>query len=35
MKRDGKIKVYDDVLGRMEEDEPVAAPRPRIPVPSK
>jgi peptidyl-prolyl cis-trans isomerase D len=33
MKRDGKIKIYDDVLGRMEEDEPVAAPR--IPIPSK
>ncbi len=37
MKRDGKIKIYADVLASMEEDEPVAAPprRPRFPVPTK
>ncbi len=35
MKREGKIKVYDDVLARMEEDEPVAGPRPRIPIPTQ
>ena len=36
MKRDGKIKIYADVLASMEEDEPVAAPpqRPRFPVPT-
>jgi len=28
MKRDGKIKVYDDVLATMEEEEPAAAPQP-------
>ena len=37
MKRDGKIKIYADVLASMEEDEPVAAPppRPRFPMPTK
>jgi len=37
MKRDGKIKIYSDVLARMEESEPVAAPprRPRLPFPTK
>ena len=37
MKRDGKIKIYADVLASMEEDEPVAAPpqRPRFPVPTR
>ncbi|MGH9883819.1 MAG: peptidyl-prolyl cis-trans isomerase, partial [Pyrinomonadaceae bacterium] len=36
MKKEGKIKIYTDVLARMEEDEPpVAAPRPRFPVPTK
>lgn len=27
MKRDGKITIYKDVLDKMEEDEPAAAPR--------
>src|SRR5207247_1663238 len=32
IKREGKIKIYSDVLARMEEDEPVAAPpRTRLP----
>jgi peptidyl-prolyl cis-trans isomerase D len=36
MKKEGKIKIYTDVLARMEEDEPpVAAPRPRFPMPTK
>ncbi|MEP6636726.1 MAG: peptidyl-prolyl cis-trans isomerase [Acidobacteriota bacterium] len=37
MKRDGKIKIYKDVLRAMEEDEPVAAPPqgPQFPIPSK
>src|SRR5882724_2133627 len=39
MKRDGKIKIYDDVLLSLEADEPVAAPPPptqrRFPVPTK
>ncbi|SRR6266498_301126 len=37
MKQKGKIKIYSDVLARMEEDEPVAAPpqRPRLPFPTK
>ena len=36
MKRDGKIKIYDDVLLSLEADEPVAAPpQPRIPLPRK
>jgi peptidyl-prolyl cis-trans isomerase D len=36
MKKDGKIKIYDDVMARLEEDEPAAAPpRPRFPVPTK
>jgi hypothetical protein len=28
MKRDGKIKIYDDVLASMEQEEPAAAPLP-------
>ncbi len=28
MKRDGKIKIYDDVLATLEEEEPAAAPMP-------
>jgi hypothetical protein len=35
MKREGKIKIYNDVLARMEEDEPVAAPPQRFPFPTK
>ena len=36
MKRDGKIKIYDDVLARMEEAEPVIAPpRPNFPLPTQ
>lgn len=36
MKRDGKIKIYKDVLETLEEDEPAAAPpRPRFPIPTK
>src|ERR1051325_1976969 len=38
MKQAGKIKIYDDVLTGMEEDEPVAAPpptRPQFPQPPK
>ncbi|HLA12544.1 MAG TPA: peptidyl-prolyl cis-trans isomerase [Pyrinomonadaceae bacterium] len=36
MKRDGKIKIYDDVLARMEEAEPVfAPPRPNFPLPTQ
>jgi hypothetical protein len=35
MKRDGKIKIYKEVLAQMEEDEPAAAPSQRFPFPSK
>ncbi len=35
MKREGKIKIYNEVLARMEEDEPVAAPSKRFPFPTK
>jgi parvulin-like peptidyl-prolyl isomerase len=39
LKQEGKIKIYTDVLARMEEEEPepVAAPpqRPRLPFPTK
>ncbi|MGH9968355.1 MAG: SurA N-terminal domain-containing protein [Pyrinomonadaceae bacterium] len=36
MKRDGKIKIYKDVLDTLEEEEPAAAPpRPRFPIPTK
>jgi peptidyl-prolyl cis-trans isomerase D len=37
MKREGKIKVYQDVLDKMAEDEPAAAPpqMPRVPQPTK
>ena len=34
MKREGKIKIYNEVLARMEEDEPAAAPQ-RFPFPTK
>jgi parvulin-like peptidyl-prolyl isomerase len=36
MKRSGKIKIYQDVLTALEEDEPAAAaPQPRFPMPVK
>jgi peptidyl-prolyl cis-trans isomerase D len=35
MKRDGKIKIYNDVLASMEEEEPAAAPAPRRRAPFK
>jgi parvulin-like peptidyl-prolyl isomerase len=37
MKQEGKIKIYQDVLARMEEDEPevAAPPRPQFPLPTK
>jgi peptidyl-prolyl cis-trans isomerase D len=40
MQREGKIKVYQDVLAKMAEDEPAAAPpppqrAPRMPAPTK
>jgi parvulin-like peptidyl-prolyl isomerase len=37
MKQDGRIKIYQDVLGRMEEDEPevMPAPRQQLPIPTK
>jgi peptidyl-prolyl cis-trans isomerase D len=36
MKDQGKVIIYDKVLARMEEDEePVAAPRPQFPLPTK
>ncbi|HMF56356.1 MAG TPA: SurA N-terminal domain-containing protein [Pyrinomonadaceae bacterium] len=40
MQRDGHIKIYDDVLAQLSEDEeaPAAAPqpqRPRLPIPTK
>jgi peptidyl-prolyl cis-trans isomerase D len=35
MKREGKIKIYPEVLSQLEEEEPVAAPRPRIPLPTQ
>jgi len=38
MKRDGKVKIYQNVLNSIEEDEPPVMPqprRPRIPIPSK
>src|SRR5262249_39536329 len=36
MKRDGRIKIYEDVLSSLEEDEPVAAPpQRRFPIPTK
>jgi peptidyl-prolyl cis-trans isomerase D len=34
MKRDGKIKIYPDVMAQLEEDEPEVVPqRPRFPTP--
>lgn len=37
MKRDGKVKIYKDVLDSIEEEEPAAVPqrRPRFPIPTK
>jgi peptidyl-prolyl cis-trans isomerase D len=37
MKQDGKIKIYDDVLAAIEEDEPEIAtpPRPQLPIQTK
>jgi peptidyl-prolyl cis-trans isomerase D len=37
MKQDGKIKIYDDVLAAIEEDEPDIAtpPRPQLPIQTK
>jgi hypothetical protein len=36
MKRAGKIKIYNDVLASLEEDEPAAAaPQSRFPFPTK
>ena len=39
MKREGKVKIYKDVLDSIEEEEPTAAPmpqrRPRFPIPTK
>ncbi len=37
MKRDGKIKIYNEVLANMEQGEPVAAPPqgPQFPFPTK
>lgn len=36
MKTEGKIKIYDDVMARLVEDEPVAAPpRQRFPLPNQ
>jgi peptidyl-prolyl cis-trans isomerase D len=33
MKRDGKIKIYEDVLVKIEESQPEVPPRPQIPLP--
>jgi hypothetical protein len=35
MRRDGKIKIYDDVLATMEEEEPSAAPPGGLSFPTK
>jgi peptidyl-prolyl cis-trans isomerase D len=35
MKRDGKIKIYTDVLTSLEESEPEVAPQPRFPIPTQ
>ena len=37
MKQAGKIKIYEDVIASMEEDEPevAPAPRPQLPFPTK
>lgn len=35
MKREGRIKIFNEVLARMEEDEPAAAPSQRFPFPTK
>ena len=35
MRTDGKIKIYNDVLSRLVEDEPIAGPpQPRFPIPN-
>ncbi|HEY7785924.1 MAG TPA: SurA N-terminal domain-containing protein [Pyrinomonadaceae bacterium] len=33
MRQEGKIKIYPEVMAQLVEDEPVAAPRPRVPFP--
>jgi hypothetical protein len=37
MKQDGNIKIYDEVLAAIEEDEPEIAtpPRPQLPIQTK
>lgn len=35
LKNDGKIEIYKDVLATLEEEEPVAAPPPQFPFPTK
>lgn len=35
MQRDGKIKIYEDVLARMADSDPSAGQRPRIPIPGQ
>jgi peptidyl-prolyl cis-trans isomerase D len=35
MRQDGKIKIYPEVMAQLVEDEPVAAPRPRFPLPNQ
>ncbi|HEX8176106.1 MAG TPA: SurA N-terminal domain-containing protein [Pyrinomonadaceae bacterium] len=35
MQREGKIKVYEDVLARMADSDPSAGQRPRIPIPGQ
>jgi hypothetical protein len=35
MKESNRIKIYTDVLDQMEQDEPVAAPRPQFPLPTR
>ena len=34
MKKDGKIKIYNDVITSLEQAEPEVAPRPQFPVPT-
>jgi parvulin-like peptidyl-prolyl isomerase len=35
MRQEGKIKIYPEVMAQLVEDEPAAAPRPRVPFPSQ
>ncbi|HEX8746913.1 MAG TPA: SurA N-terminal domain-containing protein [Pyrinomonadaceae bacterium] len=35
MQREGKIKIYEDVLARMADSDPSAGQRPRIPIPGQ